>query len=1011
MEATDTREGTLEGSTENPRRDNTRRTDVPNPLRQTQTSADRLLSQLYWSDRIKEETDPERRKKLEELRARGMIMKGETMDAFKERRLSPEKRAVYERAKQAEEARKISDRKLEEKYHDLKLNPDTKFAAAVYATDRAVSFMSQEISVPKSAPAPGEVLQAEKHGKWEEENWTRFGWNDAEKRAVGNALKHLGKGLALDDKQVHIALQMLLATGKTPREILAVINGDGGTSLLDQLVEQQSSDDKNDHQVSILKKLESYHGKENALRIAYFSSLGINDSYICKFIYPKEFSEHNKQEFNGNFCPENAEDLGWQLSFDGQAECGLDSKFPTLEMRIITDKNGKVTGGKYYINEANIVRAIRKKMMFRIGEEPRDAHNYFERVSLVKSPIDFTLGHLINLEHMCLTSEDGKTFYRDLAYHIRIEAGITTFLRGLEQNYENSMINGDEAVKKLVELFMADPLTRRFFDKSAMNVLLIMPLDFEGLQSDCKLGAAWNEIQLAYYNLTDFDELQRILDPSFFKKDTFMQAIFNILHVKKEQSHDPEVVQFLSPEGNECFEKAFDARGNVKDKASFIQFINFYGRRSTDDNRMKVIREALKLSLLEKYDLVAYNNIVDTQSLDFIEILALCYSRISGAGARNDTTFTSDALAQAQRSGEFRDLMRDKLNPCGNPLTIEAIHSLMVPYAEAQSTNAAMKVFDAQGRQVGVRKMSALEVHKELHRIRSQQAVMLKKIRQQTTEELAGVTDPQERKRILARLKEAIIRIDEEYQKYAQKIEFDERGMSYYALEHVQRGYEVNKSMMGADEFPFDKFTERTMFGVNINRAEFQKGLLEGFKQLRFLLSRYNQLNFNQSVRAEVVIDKKGTKEYQDIPLALAMFGYDVLNRPKFWQLDARGKPVIDKKTGKHLIDCNKINTIEGKEELWKSVALYKLAMDFKSHRSIHTTDPDYDLNYYLNAIEILGTMFDKEDIAWFRQLSGATRHRLWGRAILTSIFTPHHHKGSGIGDLIAEFFRQIKSH
>ena len=283
------------------------------------------------------------------------------------------------------------------------------------------------------------------------------------------------------------------------------------------------------------------------------------------------------------------------------------------------------------------------------------------------------------------------------------------------------------------------------------------------------------------------------------------------------------------------------------------------------------------------------------------------------------------------------------------------------------------------------------------------------------------------------RIQADIDQLNKLYQDCADQMTFRAEIMRDYASNHLERGFKLYKLVMDAKKpNVFEKATAFDTFrGVTFDRSAFQSEVQEGFlKPLRYLLQTYNELNYNMIVRGQV--RKPGTAtskpeiEYRDMTLGEKLFGYELLNRKEFWKIKD-GK--VQRENGRNVIDYAKVNSEKGKIFLWKQWALMKIAADLYAHRAKNSTDPSFNLTYYENAIEAIGSIpgeiwgdemkmqglkigesfFNKKDIAWLREISGTTRFSLYSRSIAESLLWPKDDKdGTGLGDAFGNFFKAI---
>lgn len=971
-----------------------------------------------------------------------------------------------EKQREEDEIRRAA---LNKEYPDLVgVDFDTKLWAT--RLERFIESIGKKTRIEHDRPAPGKVLRKQKPKLWAEEDWSELKsitgetWSKTNIRKVGNALKehvHLDEILGpymkaprLNDHQIHTLVEMLVASRRSPTELAVQIGkfqdmiknltlrvkADNARRRGEDVPDLDSTDtdpakvkDRDEWKTKLNQRNMS-EAERKELLTRYFQSLGIDRSdYIEKFVFPNEFTEELSREYQYTTRPPNIENLAWQFSYNDVEKFGINGTFPVLEMRIEADeKTGFIKEGKYYVNTGNLNRWPRDRMSWIIGEEPENPnHDYFNIVYLYKDLRPFTLKDMFESEQTVFKSEDGETTYLNLAYHMRVEAGATTFLRALELKYKNTMANDEKLVESIITLFYENPLSRNILDKNIMYYLVNMPLDYDGFdKSDVKLGAAWLDMALAYYNIADFDKLQQILGPdsAFFTERGMVAGIMEIIKRQQKYNFGNKFQQFLGPEGYALFSKAFDENGKLRDKKSFIEFINFYNMFGSMLNKDQVnaVREAMKLAIAEKYHITREDGVMDKGSLDLTELQAFCFSRVSGASARNELRGTAYDAANKWVHTDLHRAQQVKLSGAwGYEGTIPQFKGILVPYLEGTQTEAYTDVKDIDGNVIGRRHKTQLEVLEELQELRSRQVRKLDQLQEEARR--ATGEDKEKKTKLVAELSR---QANNEYRLRSDDLEMVETTMRYYAQEHVANAHKIFQKLIKSSEFDFEKFTEHGFFGIRFKRAEFQEGVIENFfKPLRVMYTKYKQINFNQQVRDWVEDGPNGERKFKDVTLAEAMFGYQLLNRSQFWMRDKHGKPVYDPETGRHMIDANKVNTDWGKVLLWKSWALMEIGNRLAAHRDIHSTDPLYNFTYYLNVIEALKSIpgeflgddsdirsvkkskpfFDKNDIKWFRSISGLSNRNLYGRALLETFFMPKSNKGTGWDEAIQHFFHAIR--
>jgi hypothetical protein len=288
----------------------------------------------------------------------------------------------------------------------------------------------------------------------------------------------------------------------------------------------------------------------------------------------------------------------------------------------------------------------------------------------------------------------------------------------------------------------------------------------------------------------------------------------------------------------------------------------------------------------------------------------------------------------------------------------------------------------------------------------------------------------------------------------ADKLTFEDNTMRDWSNNHYGRAAKVMDYILGAGELRLEKYTQHDTFkGISFNREEFQKEFQENLsKTYRYLRSTYGKIQYDKPTRSyleEPEVDEKGKlqfnddgtvkmkRKWMDVPLGEALFGYEVVNRPEFWKLDANGQPVFKvvqagtnkdgspkyKQTKYHEIDWGKVN--KQKLLLWKRELMMNIAGQLWAHRDWHSTDPRYDFRYYEKVIDVLAHIpasvggdefhfrnsrvmsyfFDKDDIKWLRKLSNTRTWDLYWPTFFGAMFT---RDKSDKDDPVTEFWKKF---
>ncbi len=963
----------------------------------------------------------------------------------------------------------MSQEEVDKKFQEIKKqaeNPRTPQELEEMA-DKYISNVKELNTGPSNAP--GVVIRNEENWRYEEdeddsvsnrinrikENWAKYnGWTTEKIKQVGHALH---TELDLGYSQIHNAIELLVATGQTPDQVLPnLAPGQYETYVRSDEAKSIAQNDR------------------IPPRLSYFSQkLNISDDHARKFIVYNEFKAENESEYQ-NTDPDTVEAMAWQIQHHyGIDKWGPSGEFPVLEMRIAKDKDGNVKG-KYYINQANMTRWLRDRMWYAYDLSPDDPQNFF-KTGLEKSyrPLDLTTIYLTPGRYF--KSEDGKTdYYGDLGVQWVTEAWALGTLRSWDVSYKKAMHDPGELMKTIQSIFSDNTFTKSSFRKNLFSLMAKMPLNYKGAEkenlprSDSILGAAWNDMFLAYYSLSDFDELQKILGKgsSFFTKEGFLAGFKKVLKDKTTDASGETRPRGLGgPELHEHFEKAFDQHGQVSSVLNQEHFTallsNFLAVKMNNTNIEETLRVMLrnaiaekygrkiktkgerKGEIVEKYALVTDEGKEDDTSLRMAEIFAFSMIRIFGAGARNDPTASGyDFFNKMHYVQTYRQKNVDKNGDAmGSLFTVPLIKTIAVDAPNAITTNAQKVRLDSFGRPMVkkdkktgevkevLQNKSFMEVMKEMSQLMSAHASKQRQLEQEIeVASKSGNKEVKDRKeKELAQYKKEM---NDVIQNKAGEFEFKQAALSNYYDDHVMRAKETYDLIMKAGEVEMEKYAKFDAWGgVHFDREEFQKDVQDKMiHPIRYFLNTYPDLNYNMVIRAldqTATIANHGIPIFRDMTLGESMFGHELLNREKFWlkdpkthkpicKRDMKGRPV----KGVYEIDYNKVN--DNKTFLWKQFFMTKLAADLYAHRDMRSTDTRFDINYFkdiIKAIESIpadlkvdeykmiqhtkGRFFDKADMRWFKKTIKVENYDLYVRAVFKDLFLPEDQE-QGIGLLAA---------
>jgi hypothetical protein len=1001
----------------------------------------------FWKERIAREPDPNARSVMQAMMKRNFVPQGEKVGG----------ESLEETANRVEQ---MTQEEMQQEYEKLKGEVKGKEREAFTEEkdiDKYIKRMKEELQ--GKSVAPGRVVER-RAGDWEEKeskaesienikaDWSEYkeGWDNEGIKQIARQLNQVG--MDLDFNQIRTLLEMLLATGRRPEELLPRINRES----FDQTIESEIMKD--------YAKIYRFSRAEDVQKLAYLETLGLDkDDYLRRFVFYNDFRQENEREYDE--YPANIEELAWQIIHSPEGthdKYGINGETPLLEMRFDKESNK----GKYYVNQANMTLWIRDRMMYAYNLDPDAPLNFFESVKITKRwPI--SLGSIFGSPGNYFKSEDENTVYDELYNEWIKEAWAIQTLRSWDAKYRQVMGDPKARLEFLQQIFVENTLTKRAWNKNLFNLVNTLSLEFKGpekgelIESDSILGAAANEIYLAYDALSDFDRLREILGEgsSFFTKDGWMEIFKEKVAKEKVATTGEEQVRaFLGSDLSKAFNGAFDENGRIAtadQRDKFVKFVNHIWQvKIRNPNLELATREALKMAVAEKYGspvdkdgnevrqgspefkeyaFVTSSGKKDKHSLDMAEVIAFSMVRVMGAAARNDTTaagydfFTKMHYFETYRTKQIKNGVGG-----GSPYSVKLFKTIAVDPFRGMVTLAERDTgrVDKKGNPIFEHK-TPIEVMDEMQKLRTGYNIGLKRLERELSQMPEADKAAIDAKR--AEIREFKSEMAQAYQDKTGELEFRQTALQNYWDDHLMRAQEVYNMILGADEFDFEEFVAYDTFGgVRFDREKFQEKVQSGFlHHVRYFLNTYPDLNYNSVVRA---LDQSATARlreenpdaapiFRDMPLGEAMFGHEVLNRPAFWKRDENGRPInmVDargrKVKGLYEIDYDKLNTKEGKLLLVKQWFMTKIAADLHSHRDIHSTDPRYDINYYtsiLSALEaipsvigsdehsitdqvVLERFLSKKDMKWLKKSIKIENFNLFVRAIAKDFLLPEEEK------------------
>ncbi len=632
-------------------------------------------------------------------------------------------------------------------------------------------------------------------------------------------------------------------------------------------------------------------------------------------------------------------------------------------------------GAKF--NKANFVKWVRERMLHFQDLDPNNPSvNLLGSIGIETQFRTVGLITMINNKKQYFkdegsTDEKGRSVvYSELADDIINEVYLFNTSRNHDAGYRFEMWS-DEGLPKFIQNIHQKS---DFTTGAQMKKIFSFSADY-GKEGDTKVGDTIRTIYEAYYFISDYDELQRVLgkDSVFFTRKGFEDA-WRLSHNKPNNEPIPEDYKGL-------FDSMFDASGQPI-KKEFLKFVNLFNDTGKKQTEISLVREALRLAGEQKHGLESGLNstgaerTVKRKNLEYAEMWANTMVRWTGAAARNDTgAIGYDAFTKPQRFQQYR-LRQSKASrgaPHGNEYDLPVIKSLALDFFNGIFVE----------RPIG-------EDNKEL-----------------TPFEVLRMLDDVDEKKKNGELSEEQLKLEKD--KVLDLLKFKQYTQLDYANNHLARSYQIFHSMMGANELNLDQIVTHDRFrGLVFDRGKFEEQVKEGFiKPIRYAFSTYSNIDYSKEVRVWVG-EKDGIPQYETKTMAEAMFGPVTLQGFYKKERGPDGKPVVDKEKLR-----------EKRSSLYKNVCRSIIASHLQAHRKYNSGYAYMNEGQVTKFIEALETIreteledvgentqlsrgemfFSHEDIAWIRKYSATENWRL----ILTDVV-----KDAGMG-VMGGMFKGLK--
>jgi len=716
--------------------------------------------------------------------------------------------------------------------------------------------------------------------------------------------------------------------------------------------------------------------------------------------------------------------------------------------RLIIQTDPELWGEKYplldtegNINQANFLNWVRESIIWHHENDSDNPQLNFWNLIEVSTPYrNINLAQMLRQRGKFFRTSDGIDL-DELREQITREVWLFNTSRNNNLQYIANMFSGEQLNGTLKQQFFINTFTKNAFGKSTLRWILTMPENFittkaqqtqsereggKAGEGDAKVGEGVRTAYLTYYHLSDLDKLKDLLGEkaALLSRTEYeshiirsevnsVKAIYEAQgkdvrekdeleelgmstdteYLRAKQQRKEEVIRLIreqsdtaeskviqtkwlgSSEGGSAYylDDLFEKDGTIK-KRAFIGFLNFFTGPETNSQTVSTVREMVRHTIRDLYDpeKKAEDPINDSvggyfEMPQYAEQWAFSMLRWSGAAARNDTgarsydKWTELQLTQYKRD---RDSAESRLSGFGNPYNFELYKQL-----SPDLFNGIVLQDD--------KKTTPFELLEKLEKKRNE---------------------------------------ENEYNPHEElsRLEFTQNAMGQFAAVHLDNTFKLLEIITGAEELDFDKFIEYDRYGRMVfNEKDFQEDLKGFFKTWRNAYSTWGQINFATKVKK---LKARSSTEYEEIPLAKAMFGDEILDVDEF------KVKADDVREGEKVGEFSARLVNEDKEALWKQLVKGYIAAQIYAHRDLKSHYTHYDFGQIEGIFDVLERVpggviygdeeeeidesgnlvtrrrgrkiteietkeggFSKKDLEWIRKHSNTGKVKMYGVELLTN--------------------------
>jgi len=796
----------------------------------------------------------------------------------------------------------------------------------------------------------------------------------------------------------------------------------------------------------------------------YLNSLDIlkDDTQVLKIVMPS--SQHQNSFKEGLFQeePNDIEELAWQMQVKLEKNFGEDGPYPILRRKVREEVVDKKTGKKMFVyrdrvDGGNMVMWFRERAVERHGLNSTTPLDFEAEVMLQKR-----YGAKVDVYSMLLGKDRMRSRYGSdgddfgwMADHLEVEAILFTLPRSAAIEIVQGGYGDRKKMNELRLKYFADNnFSRPIGPKSMLAHLygLGESVDWNPKEKaqDGKLGAMINRIELAYANIANPAELAKVLGLGTRAED--LHKLFNLNELRRVRGellkdkgvdHDTYCDLRLSGKINGIeLKKVFNPDGSPKlgtqkERLLFIRLINFYGYQEPHEQFKVILRQLISERAAAMHGLVTS---INGQKVDFNrkygEMIAYYNTWFLGSASRNDVLNAGyNAEAKASRWYRHKIAGREEDGEGGGRggkhgslwnmamykrWLITPTHVIRTNVVDPE-TGQTRTIHQAMEEAARVRAKIDMDLRADVEAMEAQgllregfdrkiATIMGLRGEELTDQEIRDAKEEVRRERMTEILKENP-NIRRAYQQKTDEFIFKEQAMYTYAVNHYQKGVNIDERLQEAKDLRFDQYIVNTpLVGSTFNQEKWQEDMSKFITDVRYA---FKETDINYDMMIWDWDPKLG--EMRRMKMGESMFSDQLVNIKEF------------KTNGK--VDWDKVN--KNKKLLYKRWMECFIIAQMLQYRNYErwNTNPRYSFSMTEDILEAVGKIpgwvdlddknikntrvreyfFDKAAMKRIRKESGTTKFSVYGWEILNRGFfgTPGQDDGffSGLGDLFGLIF------